>query len=38
MYTVKGNGVQSFTDDIKKWHYKKIQDIDELAGLIGELK
>lgn len=38
MYTVKGNGVQSFTDDIKKWHYKKIQDIDELAGLLGELK
>ena len=36
--TTKGHGVKSFTDDIKKWHYKKILTIEELQGLVGELK
>jgi transketolase len=35
--TQKGHGVKSMTEDIKKWHYKKIETSIELQSLVAEL-
>ncbi len=35
--TRKGYGVQSMEQDLKKWHYKKIETFDELQLLVAEL-
>ena len=35
--TQKGHGVKSMTEDIKKWHYKKIETYKELQLLVAEL-
>jgi len=35
--TQKGHGVKSMTEDIKKWHYKKIETYEELQSLVAEL-
>jgi transketolase len=34
--TEKGNGVKSMRNDVKKWHYKKIETLEELEHLIKE--
>lgn len=36
-YTKKGHGVRSIEQDIKKWHYKKIETLNELQSLVAEL-
>jgi transketolase len=36
--TTKGHGVKSIEEDIKKWHYRKIQDESELQLLVAELR
>jgi transketolase len=36
--TQKGHGVRSFTEDLKKWHYKKIESEQELQSLVQELQ
>jgi transketolase len=35
--TQKGHGFKSMTEDIKKWHYKKIETSIELQSLVAEL-
>ena len=35
--TVKGHGVKTITEDIKKWHYNKIGTLEELQSLVAEL-
>jgi transketolase N-terminal domain/subunit len=37
MKTKKGNGVPSIEKDIKKWHYKRIETLEELQSLVAEL-
>jgi len=37
MKTKKGNGVPSIEKDIKKWHYKRIETLEELQLLVAEL-
>jgi transketolase len=37
-HTEKGHGVYSMSNDIRKWHYKKIETEAELQQLILELK
>jgi transketolase len=37
MKTVKGSGVPTMEQDIKKWHYRKIATLDELQSLEAEL-
>ena len=37
-HTEKGHGVKSFTQDPKKWHYKKIESEEELQSLVQELQ
>jgi len=37
-HTQKGHGVSSIEKDIKKWHYRKIQDEKELQSLVAELQ
>ena len=36
--TKKGHGVKSIEEDIKKWHYKKIETLTELQSLVAELQ
>ena len=36
--TKKGNGVKSFLQEPKKWHYKKIETEEELQSLVQELQ
>ena len=36
--TIKGKGVKSIEGDIKKWHYKKIETLEELQSLVAELQ
>lgn len=36
-HTTKGYGVQSMIQDIRKWHYKKIETYNELQSLVQEL-
>lgn len=38
MRTKKGQGVRSMEQDIRKWHYKKIETIEELQSLVAELQ
>lgn len=35
--TEKGHGVATMVNDIKKWHYKKIESQEELNALVQEL-
>lgn len=35
--TQKGHGVKSIEQDIKKWHYKKIETLSELQSLVAGL-
>lgn len=35
--TRKGNGIATIESDIKKWHYKKIDTLDELQMLVSEI-
>lgn len=35
--TTKGHGVKQMEEDIKKWHYKKIETLTELQSLVQEL-
>lgn len=35
--TVKGGRIQTMSQDIKKWHYKKIETLTELQSLVAEL-
>jgi transketolase len=37
-HTKKGYGVKSIQEDIKKWHYKKIETLTELQSLVAELQ
>lgn len=37
-HTKKGHGVKSIEEDIKKWHYKKIETLTELQSLVAELR
>ena len=37
-HTHKGHGVKSIQEDIKKWHYKKIETLTELQSLVQELQ
>jgi transketolase len=37
MKTKKGSGIPSMEKDIKKWHYKKIETLEELQSLVAEL-
>lgn len=37
-HTKKGHGVNSIQEDIKKWHYKKIETLTELQSLVAELQ
>ena len=36
-HTRKGHGVREIEKDIRKWHYKKIETLDELQSLVAEL-
>jgi len=36
--TIKGHGFRSMIKDIKKWHYKKIETLEELQSLVEELQ
>jgi transketolase len=36
--TSKGQGIPSMEGDIKKWHYKKIETLEELQSLVAELQ
>jgi transketolase len=36
-HTQKGHGVKTIEKDIKKWHYRKIETLDELQSLVAEL-
>jgi transketolase len=36
--TRKGKGIKTIEDDIKKWHYKKIETSTELQSLVQELQ
>lgn len=38
MRTTKGNGIKSIEQDIRKWHYKKIETYEELQSLVAELQ
>ena len=38
MKTIKGHGVKSMEENIKKWHYKKIETLTELQSLVQELQ
>jgi transketolase len=38
MKTKKGNGVRTMENDIKKWHYRKIESKEELDFLIEEIE
>lgn len=38
MRTKKGWGVKSMEENIKKWHYKKIETYEELQSLVKELQ
>ena len=38
MKTIKGHGIPSMEKDIKKWHYKKIETLEELQSLVEELQ
>jgi transketolase len=35
--TEKGHGVEQIREDLKKWHYKKIETLTELQSLVQEL-
>jgi transketolase N-terminal domain/subunit len=35
--TQKGHGITTMEQDIKKWHYKKIETLEELQSLVAEL-
>jgi len=37
-HTKKGHGVKSIQEDIKKWHYRKIETEAELQSLVQELQ
>ena len=37
-HTKKGHGIRSIEEDIKKWHYKKIETLNELQSLVAELQ
>jgi transketolase len=37
-HTQKGHGVKSIEQDIKKWHYRKIETQTELQSLVQELQ
>jgi len=37
MRTIKGHGIASMEKNVKKWHYKKIETIEELESLKKEL-
>lgn len=37
LHTKKGHGVPSIETDIKKWHYRKIETLNELQLLVAEL-
>jgi len=37
-HTTKGHGVKSIQEDIKKWHYRKIETHAELQSLVQELQ
>jgi len=37
-HTKKGHGVKSIEEDIKKWHYRKIETLTELQSLVQELQ
>ena len=37
-HTKKGYGVKTIEQDIKKWHYKKIETLTELQSLVAELR
>ena len=37
-HTQKGHGIKSIQEDIKKWHYKKIETLTELQSLVQELQ
>lgn len=36
--TIKGCGIKSMEQDIKKWHYRKINSLIELQSLVAELR
>lgn len=36
--TTKGKGIKSIEGDFKKWHYKKIETLEELQSLAQELQ
>jgi transketolase len=36
--TVKGHGVKQIEKDLKKWHYRKIETLEELQSLAQELQ
>lgn len=38
MRTKKGQGVKSMEENIRKWHYKKIETYEELQSLVAELR
>jgi transketolase len=38
MNTIKGHGIESMEKEIKKWHYKKIETLEELQSLVAELR
>lgn len=37
-HTRKGHGIKSMEEDIQKWHYKKIETLNELQSLAAELQ
>ena len=37
-HTRKGHGIAEIEEDIKKWHYKKIETLTELQSLVQELQ
>ena len=38
MRNKKGNGIKSMEENIRKWHYKKIESYEELQSLVVELR
>jgi transketolase len=38
MNTIKGHGIPTMEKDVKKWHYKKIETLEELQSLVAELQ
>lgn len=37
-FTIKGYGIKKIEEDIKAWHYKKIETLTELQSLVQELR